>query len=194
MVRFADRLRCFATGDHVIELIADSTSLAPFTAATAIFPVVRTELADARMASTLCERSHGNLIAGSCPWCGSLIIDGQAYRTEFDLLRRELSKHFPEWFQGGDGSQLDESSGDSEATDHLLNLIESVGTDAGRAIPLLLVALKDSNSAIREAAANALGKIGPEAKAALPTLYLLLNDEDILVRNAADAAIDNIGI
>ena len=58
----------------------------------------------------------------------------------------------------------------------------------------MLVALKDSNSEIREAAANALGKFGPEAKAALPTLYLLLDDEDVLVGYAADAAIENIGI
>jgi len=74
----------------------------------------------------------------------------------------------------------------------LLAIIQQLGANAQKAVPLLHVALKDRAGAVREAAANALGRIGPEAKQVLPTLVLLLQDEDRLVREAADAAIKRI--
>ena len=80
---------------------------------------------------------------------------------------------------------------ESPSTEALLAIIEQCDCDANKAVPLL-IALKDPNGAVREAAANALGRIGSSSKQALPTLFLLLQDEDELVRDAADVAITKI--
>ena len=34
--------------------------------------------------STLCEQSHRNLIAGTCPWCGQEILEGKSFLWTFD--------------------------------------------------------------------------------------------------------------
>lgn len=68
-------------------------------------------------------------------------------------------------------------------------------TDMGRycgveALPPLDMALEDSRSKVREAAARAMGRI--EAWDALPSLIYALDDEDVAVRLAANNAVARI--
>jgi hypothetical protein len=128
------------------------------------------------MFESLCQSVHKNLLAGQCPWCGCVILNGRA----FDPGHWGLKVAQPEL-------------GDPRATDDLLAIIEPLGRDAKKAIPLLCAALRDADWSVRLAAANALERIGPDAKGSLPTLFMLLEDKDQLVRDAAEEAIRSIG-
>jgi len=64
---------------------------------------------------------------------------------------------------------------------------------AKKSVPLLLVGLKDAESAIRLQAAKALGLLGPLAKGAVEALQEARNDRDEQVREAAGNALKAIG-
>ena len=56
----------------------------------------------------------------------------------------------------------------------------------------LIIALKDSDSDVRNVAAYGLGEIGPAAKDAVPALSVALKDSDRRVRRAATKALKAI--
>ena len=60
------------------------------------------------------------------------------------------------------------------------------------AVPALIKALKDENSAVRWSAASALGSIGTEAKDAVSALIEILKDENSDVRESAASALRRI--
>ena len=60
-------------------------------------------------------------------------------------------------------------------------------------MPALTRALKDKDTYVRQAAAQALGKIGAKAKAAVPALANALKDQRPAVRQAAAQALGQIG-
>jgi hypothetical protein len=144
-----------------------------------------------------CKFMHKTLLAGVCPWCGSVVLNGQAVSPESPLLglkyqawslaRKKLAK-----LCGMLPVEPEPEPRDVLATDYLLAIIEDCGRDSLKAIPLLRVALKDRDWSVRLAAANALARIGPSAKEAIPALHLLLQDKDQLVRDAAEEAIKSI--
>lgn len=133
------------------------------------------------MFSTLCQAMHNTMVAGKCPWCGQMVNRGRAFPDDLHLV---LATIWP--------TAREEPRPRAESTDNLLEIIEQMDRGAGKAIPLLISALRDPDEAVREAAASALGRIGPDAKDALPGLFILLDDEDILVRDAAQEAISRI--
>jgi len=61
------------------------------------------------------------------------------------------------------------------------------------AVIALTEALKDSNSGVRQLAADTLGRIGPEAKSAVPALIEALEAPDIFVRGHIVESLGNIG-
>jgi hypothetical protein len=133
------------------------------------------------------------MLAGQCPWCGYVIIEGRAFKSESQLFFDELARLFPHWGLVQSGlAPVPPEAGDVRSTDYLLAIIEQYGRDAKTAIPLLRAALSDTDWGVRLAAANALGRIGPDAKEALPALWPLLEDKDQIVRDAAEEAIKNI--
>jgi hypothetical protein len=67
--------------------------------------------------------------------------------------------------------------------------IGGIGADAGRAIPVLLEVLRDSEVKVRTEAARALERMGPAAQAALSSS---LRDEDPVVRRIAAEALARI--
>jgi CubicO group peptidase (beta-lactamase class C family) len=69
---------------------------------------------------------------------------------------------------------------------------QSVGGNRG-GIPTVIRALRDSDAAVREYAAEALGRCGPEAEPAIPALILLLSDKDPFVSGKAADALSRIG-
>ncbi len=68
-------------------------------------------------------------------------------------------------------------------------LLGSFGLKAGKYVPMLVIAARDSDNYVQCGAVTALGQIGPAAKdAAVPLLHELLTDpDDRLVRRAAEA-------
>lgn len=71
-----------------------------------------------------------------------------------------------------------------------IDVLESMGSDAGPAGPALAEALGDSDAFVRWAAVRAISALGGEAtKAALPRLRTLSADPDTDVREAAAAAV-----
>jgi hypothetical protein len=140
----------------------------------------------------ICQSFHKKLLAGRCPWCGSLAAGGQATAVGPLWLREELSRLLPHWQlpQAQAVERQPDKTPSLETT--LLAIIENCGCDARTAVPLLHFVLQDLDKTVLVAAANALGRIGPEAKQALPTLFLMLKDEDQLVREAASDAIEQI--
>jgi HEAT repeat protein len=142
--------------------------------------------------ASICELFHKRLLVGKCPWCGSVVVGGQVVGMAPRWLRTELDRLLPDF----DALEHDNSADQGEepfSTEALLAIIGRCDLNANKAIPLLHLALRDTDEAVREAAANALGRIGPDARQALPTLSLLLKDECELVRDAAEAAITKIG-
>ena len=71
--------------------------------------------------------------------------------------------------------------------------LESIGSEAKPAIPLLIELLNDEDKHVRDAAADALGAIGPAAKAAVPALAQLLKDGDWPIRRVAATALGKMG-
>ena len=57
------------------------------------------------------------------------------------------------------------------------------------AVPLLVVALRDSNKTLRENVAATLGKMGPEAKESVKALTTTLGDKEVRVRVAAASSL-----
>jgi len=135
------------------------------------------------MFTPLCQSTHGNLIAGKCPWCGRVVVGGRAFENDTQValaitgLSQASENELPPW---------------TGATESLLAIIEQINRGAIRAIPLLIASLRDPHEAVREAAANALGRLGRDARDALPTLVILLDDTESLVRDAAREAIAKI--
>ena len=64
--------------------------------------------------------------------------------------------------------------------------------EAGRIIPVLIVALDDPEPTVREEAADSLGILGPSAKDAIDSLTQLLDDESRDVRESAVTALARI--
>ena len=58
----------------------------------------------------------------------------------------------------------------------------------------LIIALKDSDSDVRKASADALGKIGPAAKKAVPALIAVLRDSNWKVHKTSADALGKIGL
>ena len=71
----------------------------------------------------------------------------------------------------------------------MLKAIEAIGTGASQAIPAIADTLADSDSSVRQLAAETLGKFGPAAAKAEPALRRALDDSDADVRRAASDAL-----
>ena len=97
------------------------------------------------MFRNLCQFVHKDLVAGTCPWCGRAIINGQVFK-------RELSAHVAMLT-----TLLKDKNGSIRcgAADRL----GRIGPDAKSAIPALSELLNDENEDIRKAASEALEKI-----------------------------------
>jgi HEAT repeat protein len=79
---------------------------------------------------------------------------------------------------------------DAAARVRAASSLSSLGKHARSAVPALIRALKDSNAAVRRAAAEALGRIGrPEAREAIAPLVETLQDSDAKVREEAAGAL-----
>ena len=74
-----------------------------------------------------------------------------------------------------------------------LQTIEGFGDTAVRALPMLLVKLRDPETEVRVLAAQALGAMGPEAKPGVQGLLKALGDREAAVRLAATNAIGSVG-
>jgi HEAT repeat protein len=61
------------------------------------------------------------------------------------------------------------------------------------AVPALIDALRDSDTGVRKAAAEALGKVDPDVKVAVPALTNALKDKASPVRQSAASALGQIG-
>lgn len=61
------------------------------------------------------------------------------------------------------------------------------------AIPALIIATQDSDTAVRAWAAHALAELGPDAKEAVPVLLRLLKDREEGPRNTSCIALGRIG-
>jgi HEAT repeat protein len=69
-----------------------------------------------------------------------------------------------------------------------------MGATARDAVPALMEALEDDDSAVRWDAAKALGKLGPAAARAVPALVAVLHEQsDAIVRQYAVAALGSMG-
>jgi hypothetical protein len=71
--------------------------------------------------------------------------------------------------------------------------LSKMGPSARGAVSALVGALNDTNSYVREEAAEALGEIGPDARDAVPALITLLNDQSWTVRSEAAKTLHRIG-
>jgi HEAT repeat protein len=69
----------------------------------------------------------------------------------------------------------------------------SLASQGPSAVPALQNALKDDDPRVQAAAAWSLGQLGREAKAAVPDLQEALSEEDWLVRSAAVYALGHMG-
>jgi HEAT repeat protein len=70
---------------------------------------------------------------------------------------------------------------------------DALGRIGAAAVPELVVALENSDPAVRHKAVGVLGRIGPDATAAVPSLVKLLNDPDPEVRKATVRTLGQIG-
>jgi hypothetical protein len=68
-----------------------------------------------------------------------------------------------------------------------------IGAEARSAVPVLIQALNDKDSALRASAADALGGIGAEAKPAVPALIKMLKEEKSSLRPNVARALGKIG-
>lgn len=79
-----------------------------------------------------------------------------------------------------------------QARVHAARLLGEIGPDAAEATGVLVTALGEDSSEIRQAAARALGAIGPGAAAARPALVKAMKDEHAGVREYALGALIRI--
>lgn len=70
---------------------------------------------------------------------------------------------------------------------------DALGRIGSAAVPDLILALENHDSAVRLKATNVLGRMGPDAAAAVPSLVKLLEDADPEVRKAATRTLGQIG-
>jgi HEAT repeat protein len=70
--------------------------------------------------------------------------------------------------------------------------LAEIGPAAQAAVPYLVEALQDEDSAVKSSAAQALGEIGPAAEPAVPSLSKALKDADPGVRASAKDALARI--
>jgi len=113
-------------------------------------------------------------------------------KTDNLLFEREISAYTPNWVELG-RSLYEEAVEDFESEPYFKYLGDVIATKfgVGDEVSVLISALKDKNSNVREKAASALGKIGDER--AVEPLIQALKDEDSDVRGRAADALGNIG-
>ncbi len=95
-----------------------------------------------------CKLVHKDLLAGTCPWCGSAIINGEVLKPGLSAVVSMLTtllSHENEWVRC-----------------HAANELGRIGRDAKRAVPALTKLLSDENENIRKAASKAVEKIKRE--------------------------------
>ncbi len=87
------------------------------------------------------------------------------------------------------------SGNEKEREEAAVTLDESIGPAGKAAVPALIEALKDSNTAVCSRAARALGKVGPGARAAAPALVALVKDrkKDFITRTNAARSLGQVG-
>ena len=159
-----------------------------------------------------CQFVHKNLLAGTCPWCGRAIINGQVVNsaplmTHVRMLKRMLKVTNCRCYAADALGRLGPDAKTAVAALNellkeedwqtryfaalALRQIELTGPEVNAAVSTITELLKDKDCHARYMAEMALGIIGPEAK--VPALMELLNDKADMVRMQAAIALGSIG-
>jgi len=78
---------------------------------------------------------------------------------------------------------------DYSTLDLFKDCVRAETLEKNRTLPILMEALKDEDTLVRQSAAIALERIGPNARAAVPSLIEALKDQDANVRSRAARAL-----
>jgi hypothetical protein len=115
----------------------------------------------ARMFESLCQHTHEKLIAGKCPWCGRVIVNGHSMQSIHDFFKgADIDKRIIVDVKGAI-SQLHDAlkMGDSYLRRLAAMLLGQIGPDAKETLPTLSLLLHDDDKIVRDAAEQAINRI-----------------------------------